>query len=257
MVTMPESDFDAFISHASEDKDEFVRPLAQRLNESGIRIWYDEHELQVGDSLREAIERGLAHSNYGIVVLSPHFFAKRWPQRELNGLTAREHNGKKVVLPVWFNLTFEDVVKSAPMLADRIAARSQDGMDAVVQGLMKVIRPGFPSQSKPASAKSDKTTKKRKVKERGPERSSHTDQLLREHQLLLLQPPYSSPDGPWELTDWQTMRPASKRRVRKYIQGWIDDPGFPSYEVIEQLAADAGCPVNLASKRPMRVEFTE
>lgn len=93
--------FDAFISHASEDKDEFVRPLAQRLSKSGIRIWYDEHELQVGDSLREAIERGLSRSNYGIVVLSPHFFAKRWPQRELSGLTAREHDGRKVILPVW------------------------------------------------------------------------------------------------------------------------------------------------------------
>lgn len=257
MVNIPESDseFDAFISHASEDKDEFVRPLAQRLNESGIRIWYDEHELQVGDSLREAIERGLAHSNYGIVVLSPHFFAKRWPQRELSGLTAREHNGRKVVLPVWFNLTFEDVEKSAPMLADRVAARSQDGMDAVVQGLMKVIRPDWASQNKAASAENGKTTKTRKVKERGPERSSHTDQLLREHHMLLLQPPDSSPDGPWQLIDWQTMKPASKRRVRKYVQGWIDDPGFPSYEVIEQLAADAGCPVKLASKKPMRVEF--
>ena len=255
MVNIPESEFDAFISHASEDKDEFVRPLAERLSKSGIRIWYDEHELQVGDSLREAIERGLAHSNYGIVVLSPHFFAKRWPQRELSGLTAREHNGRKVVLPVWFNLTFEDVEKSAPMLADRIAARSQDGMDAVVQGLMKVIRPDLPSQNKPASAKSDKATKTKK--ERGPERGSHTDQLLREHQLLLLQPADSSPDGPWQLIDWQTMKPASKRRVRKYIQGWIDDPGFPSYEVIEQLAADAGCPVKLASKKPMRVELAK
>ena len=251
-----DSEFDAFISHASEDKDEFVRPLAQRLNKSGIRIWYDEHELQVGDSLREAIERGLAHSNYGIVVLSPHFFAKRWPQRELSGLTAREHDGRKVILPVWFNLTFEDVVKSAPMLADRIAARSQDGMDAVVQRLMKVIRPDLPSQNKPPSAKSDKTNK-RKAKERGPHGTSHTDQLLRELYLLLLQPADSSPDGPWELVDWQTMRPASKSRVRKYVQGWIADPGFPSYEVIERIAADAGCPVKLASQDPMCVEFAE
>jgi len=135
------SEYDAFISHASEDKDEFVRPLAHHLKTAGVRTWYDEHELRIGDSLRESIDRGLGHSNYGIVVLSPHFFAKRWPQRELNGLSARENHGRKVILPVWFNLSFEDVEKAAPMLADRIAARSQDGIDTVVQRLVKVIRP--------------------------------------------------------------------------------------------------------------------
>jgi hypothetical protein len=141
----PVREFDAFISHASEDKDEFVRPLAQRLASIGIRIWFDEQELRVGDSLRETIERGLAHSKYGIVVLSRHFFAKRWPQRELNGLTARESSGKKVILPVWFNLSFEDVAKEAPMLADRIAARSQDGLDIVVQRLVTVMKPDRPA----------------------------------------------------------------------------------------------------------------
>lgn len=105
-TSAPDHEFDAFVSHASEDKDEFVRPLAQRLASHGVRIWYDEHQLQVGDSLREAIERGLTHSSYGIVVLSPKFFEKRCPQRELNGLTARENNGKKVILLVWFILNF-------------------------------------------------------------------------------------------------------------------------------------------------------
>lgn len=155
------------------------------------------------------------------------------------------------------NLTFEDVEKSAPMLADRVAARSQDGLDAVVQRLLKVVRPDLPSQNKPASAKSDNTNRKKKAKEQGPERFSHSDQLLREHRLLLLQPADSSPDGSWQLIDWQTMKPASKSRVRKYVQGWIADPGFPSYEVIERIAADAGCPVKLTSQDPMRVEFAE
>lgn len=251
------SEFDAFISHASEDKVEFVRPLADRLTESGIRIWYDEHELQVGDNLREAIERGLAHSAYGIVIFSHQFFAKRWPKRELDGLLTMEKNERKVILPVRFKLTQDEMEKYAPMLADRIAARSEDGMDAVVQRLMKVIRPDLPSQNKPANAKSDKTNKKKKAKEQGPERIPHTDQLLREHHLLLLQPADSSPDETWQLIDWQTMKPAGKSRVRKYVQGWIADPGFPSYEVIERIAADAGCPVKLASQDPMGEEFAE
>ena len=63
--------YDVFICHASEDKDDFVRPLAEALRSHRLEVWYDEFALDVGDSLREAIDRGLATSRYGIVVLSP------------------------------------------------------------------------------------------------------------------------------------------------------------------------------------------
>ena len=93
---------DAFICHASEDKDAFVRPLAEALRSHHVEVWYDEFALDVGDSLREAIDRGLAASRYGIVVLSPSFFRKRWPKRELNGLVAREMaEDRGMILPVW------------------------------------------------------------------------------------------------------------------------------------------------------------
>ena len=82
--------YDVFICHASEDKDDFVRPLAEALRARHIEVWYDEFSLRVGDGLRQAIDRGLVNSQFGIVVLSPAFFRKRWTQRELNGLVARE-----------------------------------------------------------------------------------------------------------------------------------------------------------------------
>ena len=82
--------YDVFICHASEDKDDFVRPLAEALRAHHIEVWYDEFSLRVGDGLRQAIDRGLVNSQFGIVVLSPAFFRKRWTQRELNGLVARE-----------------------------------------------------------------------------------------------------------------------------------------------------------------------
>jgi hypothetical protein len=72
--------WDMFISHASEDKESFVRPLASALKNTGLLVWFDETALTVGDSLRGKIDEGLAQSRYGIVVLSPNFFAKRWPQ---------------------------------------------------------------------------------------------------------------------------------------------------------------------------------
>jgi hypothetical protein len=113
--------YDAFISHATEDKSELVRPLVTRLRELGVTIWYDEFELKVGDSLRRCIDRGLAASRFGIVVLSPSFFAKNWPQYELDGLVAKELMSGKVILPLWHRVTKEEVIRYSPSLADKVA----------------------------------------------------------------------------------------------------------------------------------------
>jgi hypothetical protein len=90
---------------ADEDKDTVVRPLAAALVRLGFRLWLDETELRVGDGLRKSIDRGLSRSRYGIVVLSKAFFAKNWPRYELDGLTAREVRGRKVILPIWHGIT--------------------------------------------------------------------------------------------------------------------------------------------------------
>jgi hypothetical protein len=132
--------YDAFISHASEDKKSIVRPLAKALQKMGYRIWYDEFELEVGDSLRQSIDHGLANSRYGIVILSPAFFAKNWTQYELNGLTAREMDGRKVILPVWHKLTKAQVLKNSPTLADKIAAvAKRDNINKVAIQLARVL----------------------------------------------------------------------------------------------------------------------
>lgn len=132
--------YDAFISHASEDKEDFVRPLAQVLDEMGFDIWYDEFELKVGDSLRQSIDRGLVNSSYGIVILSKAFFEKNWPQYELNGLTAREIEGKKVILPIWYNIDKQDVLKYSPTLADKVALSNQKlTIDEIAEALAEVL----------------------------------------------------------------------------------------------------------------------
>jgi len=129
-------DWDVFISHASEDKQDFVRPLAQALTDSHLKVWYDENTLKVGDSLRQKIDEGLAKSRYGIVILSHHFFAKQWPQQELDGLFAREiAPGVKVILPVWHNISADEVRQYSPLLAGRLAANSTEGIPAVVAKL--------------------------------------------------------------------------------------------------------------------------
>jgi hypothetical protein len=113
--------YDAFISHASEDKVSVVKPLATALTRLGYRVWYDEFELRVGDSLRQSIDKGLINSRFGIVVLSPAFFGRNWPHYELNGLTAREIGGHKVILPIWHSVSREGVLAYSPSLADKVA----------------------------------------------------------------------------------------------------------------------------------------
>src|SRR5690349_18227727 len=98
---MSDNLWDVFISHASEDKDAVARPLAEALTKGGARVWLDEHELKLGDSLTGKIDHGLARSRFGVVILSDHFFAKKWPRAELAGLRAMEEDGKKVILPIW------------------------------------------------------------------------------------------------------------------------------------------------------------
>lgn len=113
--------YDFFISHASEDKGIFVRGLAEALRARGAAVWYDEFTLKVGDSLRREIDRGLANSRFGIVVLSRHFFIKEWPQRELDGLWPLEVDGVARILPVWHEISKDEVARYSPMLADKIA----------------------------------------------------------------------------------------------------------------------------------------
>lgn len=134
-----DDEWDVFISHASEDKDAIARPLADALRAKGLRVWYDEFSLQMGDSLRQSIDRGLAKSRFGVVILSAHFFAKHWPQTELNGLATREVDGEKVILPVWHNITFEEVRPYSPTLADRIAVDTKRGLARVIDEVMKVV----------------------------------------------------------------------------------------------------------------------
>ena len=132
-------DHDCFICHASEDKESFVRDLARTLRTRGLRVWYDEFTLRLGDSLWRKINQGLANSRYGIVVLSKYFFEKKWPQDELDGLVARERDGKKVILPIWHGVTKEDVLKFSPILAGRMAASTSKGLDFVVREIIKAM----------------------------------------------------------------------------------------------------------------------
>lgn len=117
-------EYDVFISHSSADKDDFVRPLATELQKLGIKVWYDEFELKMGDSLRRSIDQGLINSRYGIVVLSSSFFKRDWTNYELDGFVNKEMNGMKVILPIWHKVSKDEVQKFSLSLADKVALNS-------------------------------------------------------------------------------------------------------------------------------------
>jgi len=130
--------YDVFIAHASEDKS-FVTPLANSLRRRGLKIWYDDSMLKIGDSLRREIDKGLVQSRYGVVVLSHNFFKKHYPQKELDGLAAREEIGTKVILPIWHNINKEEIISYSPTLADIVAVKSDLGIKAVTDKIIESI----------------------------------------------------------------------------------------------------------------------
>ncbi|MEJ9280985.1 TIR domain-containing protein [Ureibacillus thermosphaericus] len=133
--------YDVFISHASEDKEEFVRPLAERLIEEGLKVWYDEKKLTWGKPTRRSIDQGLANSRFGIVVLSEAFFNKAWTNYELNGLVARHLSGEDLILPIWHNVDYHDVMKFSPSLVDITALKSSEmTIDEIAEQLINLLK---------------------------------------------------------------------------------------------------------------------
>lgn len=124
IVKATNKEYDVFISHSSADKEDFVRPLAIELQNLGLKVWYDEFELKIGDSLRRSIDQGLINSKYGLVVLSASFFKRNWTQYELDGFVNKEMNGYKVILPIWHKVSKDEVQNFSPSLADKVALNS-------------------------------------------------------------------------------------------------------------------------------------
>ena len=141
-LTDPEKEYDIFISHASEDKGDFVNKLTDELKRREINIWYDSESIGWGASIRQSIDLGLRNSKYGIVVISPKYIEKYWTQYELDGFLKKESSmGKQTVLPIWHKITADEVQNYSYSLADKLAfntaintvAEIADAVDSLVK----------------------------------------------------------------------------------------------------------------------------
>lgn len=114
---------DVFICHAREDKRTVVNPLVKALAGAQITYWLDEVEIQWGDHIVERVNKGLSASRYVIVVLSPAFISKNWPQMELNSMLNIEASmGEIKVLPLLVGAPEEQerILQSFPLLTGKL-----------------------------------------------------------------------------------------------------------------------------------------
>lgn len=117
------TEYDVFVSHAWEDKKDFVDELVRALRDLNVKVWYDTNEMKWGDSLRKRIDEGLKKSRFGIAVLSPSYIAegKYWTKAELDGLFQLESINGKNILPIWHKLTKKEVMDYSPLIASKMA----------------------------------------------------------------------------------------------------------------------------------------
>lgn len=116
-------EYDVFISHAWEDKEGFVDEFVAELEKLDIKVWYDKQRIKWGDSMRARIDDGLKKSKFGIAVISPDYIAegKYWTKAELDGLFQLESVNGKMLLPIWHNITKQQVMNYSPIIASKLA----------------------------------------------------------------------------------------------------------------------------------------
>ena len=131
----------AFICHDSRDKDKIARPLARELAALHTSVWFDEFSLNIGDSLRESIEKGLKECHRCILILTPNFLRNSgWTKKEFNSVFTREIiEGKNVILPIWDEVEVRDIYEYSPMLADKFAANWAEGVKDIARKLVQAV----------------------------------------------------------------------------------------------------------------------
>lgn len=135
-------EYDVFISHASEDKQNFVEPLTNALKEAGINTWYDADQIGWGESIRQSIDKGLINSRFCIVVLSRDFFEKYWAGNyELNAIFQRAALEKNpLILPIRHNVTLAEISQYNLTLPDiKALDSSRDTLEQIVKAMKDKI----------------------------------------------------------------------------------------------------------------------
>ncbi|OTP28244.1 TIR domain-containing protein [Enterococcus mundtii] len=119
--SLSDKEYDVFISYASEDSN-YVDKLESAFNDAGFSIWQDRRSIGWGNSIRQSIDNGLIKSKFGLVVISSEYIQKYWTNYELDGILSKESStGRQMILPLWHNVTKDEVDSKSPSLSNRLA----------------------------------------------------------------------------------------------------------------------------------------
>lgn len=135
--------YDLFISYSHKDKFDLVIPLVSMLEKRGLRVWFDKFEIKTGDSITDKINEGLIQARFGLIIISPSYIQSNWARQELNAFFKKQITlNKKHVLPIWYNISLEEMFDYFPLLADYRAIRLEDNTNFVfvVSELLEVIQ---------------------------------------------------------------------------------------------------------------------
>lgn len=131
---------DIFLCHASEDKEEYVKPLYNELINNGITVWYDKGEILWGDSITDKIQEGIKLSRFAIICFSKNFLKKNWANSEFRNLYQRQQTeGRKIVLPLILH-SREEVLERYPLIKDIAYEEWDKGIPFLVSQIKKILK---------------------------------------------------------------------------------------------------------------------
>lgn len=139
--SLKDKDYDIFISYASEDTD-YVDNLEKAFVDSGFSIWRDKSSLGWGQSIRQSIDAGVVKSKFGLVVISSYYIKKYWTSYELDGILNKESStGRQMILPLWHNITKEEIDSKSPSLSSRLALNTQiNSINEIVDAFKSLLQ---------------------------------------------------------------------------------------------------------------------
>ena len=131
---------DAFLCHAWDDRQGVAKQLHDLLEATGVKVWFSEKDLGLGVPMMRAIDKGLAASRIGLVLVTPALLA-RLPKesvadKELSALLA----GNRLV-PIVHNTTYEALRNVSPLLASRSGLdTAEDSMEVIASKIAELVK---------------------------------------------------------------------------------------------------------------------
>lgn len=134
-------EYDVFLSHSSIDKADFVTELSEKLSRNDLKVFEDVKVFEIGQSQTDMMNMGILNSRFVVVFLSPNFIKSGWSDYEFKSFLNREINeNKMIILPIWHDVTVEEVREYNPYLVDKFALSTEKfTVDEMVEHITHVI----------------------------------------------------------------------------------------------------------------------